>query len=243
MSSAKDIQGALNVERRTWNKEEYEARAKERIENGEQEEGDEALGPVRDREEFRHASAGAAGPLGSERAFLRARGGDLGLDEMVGRTTIVAPNAAANKQGGWFCDVCQCMLRDSVSYVDHINGRKHQRKLGFSMRSERATLGSVKDRLAAHRARKAADDALRAKRRRQSAAEAEREQIRDYEARLEEEAAEKRAAREARKRQKLEEKREREAAAAAEAEEEEEGMDPAMMAMMGFGGFGGSKKK
>ena len=38
---------------------------------------------------------------------------------------------------GYWCDVCQCLLKDSMAYLDHINGKKHQRALGYSMRTER----------------------------------------------------------------------------------------------------------
>jgi U4/U6.U5 tri-snRNP component SNU23 len=30
------------------------------------------------------------------------------------------------QQGGYFCEVCECMLKDSVSYIDHINGKKRE---------------------------------------------------------------------------------------------------------------------
>jgi hypothetical protein len=35
--------------------------------------------------------------------------------------------------------------------LDHINGKRHQRKLGMSMRVERSTLGQIKNRLAMHK--------------------------------------------------------------------------------------------
>ena len=49
---------------------------------------------------------------------------------------------------GWHCKVCDCFLRDSHTYLDHINGKKHQRNLGFSMRVERSTKDQVSSRLA-----------------------------------------------------------------------------------------------
>ena len=42
--------------------------------------------------------------------------------------------------------MCECELRDSVNYLDHINGKKHAKKMGFSMRVERSSVGDVKDR-------------------------------------------------------------------------------------------------
>jgi U4/U6.U5 tri-snRNP component SNU23 len=35
------------------------------------------------------------------------------------------------------------MVKDSANFLDHINGKKHQRALGMSMRVERATLDQV----------------------------------------------------------------------------------------------------
>jgi U4/U6.U5 tri-snRNP component SNU23 len=121
------------------------------------------------REEFVPAAAGAAGPHMSKRAFLKARTNKVnGLDSKVGSVEIINPDAAATtksaiatpgvaskdaaitKSGiGWHCKVCDCFLRDSHTYLDHINGRKHQRNLGYSMRVERSTKDQVASRLAA----------------------------------------------------------------------------------------------
>jgi U4/U6.U5 tri-snRNP component SNU23 len=39
--------------------------------------------------------------------------------------------------------VCDCFLKDSLTYLDHINGKKHQRYLGYSMRVEKSTTEEV----------------------------------------------------------------------------------------------------
>lgn len=46
-------------------------------------------------------------------------------------------------QAGYYCSVCDCILRDSQSYLDHINGKWHNRALGTSMRVERSTADEV----------------------------------------------------------------------------------------------------
>lgn len=75
MSKELGYKQVQNVEsRRTWDRDYYEAKAKERLEKGDdyQEKDD---GPVRRsaKEEFMPAPVGAAGPAGSVRAYLKVR--------------------------------------------------------------------------------------------------------------------------------------------------------------------------
>mmetsp|Transcript_32312 Transcript_32312/g.74436 ORF Transcript_32312/g.74436 Transcript_32312/m.74436 type:complete len:313 (-) Transcript_32312:168-1106(-) len=58
-----------------------------------------------------------------------------------------APAVAATT-AGWHCSVCDCYLKDSMTYLDHINGRKHQRKLGYGMIAHRSTVEEAEDLLA-----------------------------------------------------------------------------------------------
>lgn len=120
------------------------------------------------REEFMPALKGSAGPEGSRRAFLKARRGKvIGIDEKVGSTDIISVEGATKSKAlsdekdklggtdngvqkvgiGWHCKVCDCFLKDSHTYLDHINGRKHQRALGYSMRVERSSKEQLLDRL------------------------------------------------------------------------------------------------
>ena len=46
-------------------------------------------------------------------------------------------------QAGYYCSVCDCILRDSMSYLDHINGKYHNRALGMTMRVERSNADQV----------------------------------------------------------------------------------------------------
>ena len=80
------------------------------------------------KEEFQVANEGAAGPAGSARAFLKARSAKMSLENSVGTIKVVKSDELS-KVGGYFCEVCECGLKDSVAYLDHINGKK--RTLGF----------------------------------------------------------------------------------------------------------------
>ena len=103
----KNSKQVSNVERRTWDKEVYEAKARARTaanssSSEQNQSGERILGqPVTSKngepieEEFIAAEAGAAGPEKSERAFLRARKATLKLDSKVGKIEAIAPDAAA----------------------------------------------------------------------------------------------------------------------------------------------------
>ena len=189
MSSNLPYKQAANVERRTWDKDKYEARAKARIEAETQDESTTLLGHKRSltetlinsnnddnnvddneetdtqKEEFQPADKNRAGPMHSKRAFLKARKSKVDLESKVGTSEIVNPEEAAkpsslstgtqitngiSKVGGgvgWYCKVCDCYLKDSLTYLDHINGRKHQRALGYSMRIEKSTTEEVTSKL------------------------------------------------------------------------------------------------
>jgi U4/U6.U5 tri-snRNP component SNU23 len=201
--------------------------------------------------------------MGSQRAFLKPRKAKVDVDSKVGTMELISAEAAAKtsineqeggsakdgvtKSGvGWHCSVCDCFLKDSMTYLDHINGKKHQRKLGFSMRVERSTKNQMLDRLS-----QLAKDKERSEKKEEIVEETNFEEI--VKAKDQDEAA--RKAEKARKRkEKKKQKQKREAQQQkqginsqeqADEEEEEveaEGIDPAMAAMMGFSGFGGGAK-
>ena len=129
--------------RKTWDKEAFEAKAKARL--------DEELR----LEEEREANIQAPQPI-VQRAPLQRREADLQLTKFVNQRQMVTLGQAANGEmsGVYWCAVCQCHLRDSANYLLHINGKKHNRMLGMSMRAERATVGEVRERLASYKEEK-----------------------------------------------------------------------------------------
>ena len=135
-------------------------------------------------EEFQRADKGAEGPLHSKRAFVKARKQRLNLEAKVGTSEFVNPELAAASSikddnevsitdgvtkavsgVGWHCRVCDCFLKDSLTYLDHINGRKHQRHLGYSMRIESSTTDEVVGKLEMLAQKKQADRQQREKER------------------------------------------------------------------------------
>eukprot|EP01057_Protomagalhaensia_wolfi_P005804 Protomagalhaensia_wolfi_Nauph_80__5803@NODE_721_length_2068_cov_35_617053_g537_i0_p3_GENE_NODE_721_length_2068_cov_35_617053_g537_i0NODE_721_length_2068_cov_35_617053_g537_i0_p3_ORF_typecomplete_len142_score46_48zfC2H2_jaz/PF12171_8/1_7e05zfU1/PF06220_12/0_00066zfmet/PF12874_7/5_1e03zfmet/PF12874_7/0_002CCDC84/PF14968_6/0_0066WHEPTRS/PF00458_20/1_8_NODE_721_length_2068_cov_35_617053_g537_i08451270 len=83
----------------------------------------------------------------SVRTHLKERESDLHLEKAIGQQRVVAATAPTSQQGGYWCSVCECLLKDSGSYLDHLNGKKHNRTLGMSMRVKKATKADVADRL------------------------------------------------------------------------------------------------
>jgi len=74
---------------------------------------------------------------------LRERDTSLAIDEKLNKRQLVTNASAKNQQGGFYCEVCDCLLRDSRAYYDHINGRSHNRMLGMTMNVEKVTVERV----------------------------------------------------------------------------------------------------
>ncbi|CAA2997823.1 zinc finger matrin-type 2 [Olea europaea subsp. europaea] len=154
-----------------------------------------------------------------QRKPLKHRDYKVDLESRLGKTQVVAPVAPLNQQAGYYCSVCECLVKDSANYLDHINGKKHQRGFGMSMRSERATLEQVQQCFE------------NLKKRKHTGGFTEQ----DFDERIMKQQQEE----EERKLQHREKKKEKKKEKAAEEEPE---MDPDVASMMGFGGFKSSKK-
>ncbi|XP_073126830.1 uncharacterized protein [Henckelia pumila] len=194
--------GVDNTFRRKFDREEYLQRAREREEK-------EAQGKAKSK---------SRGPI-VQRKPLKHRDYEVDLESRLGKTQVVTPIAPLSQQAGYFCSVCECVVKDSANYLDHINGKKHQRALGMSMRAERATLEQVQQRF----------EVL--KKRKDTGGFSEQ----DFDERILKQQQEE----DERKRLKREKKKEKKKEKAVEEDPE---IDPDIAAMMGFGGFGSSKK-
>ncbi|TPX61520.1 hypothetical protein PhCBS80983_g01037 [Powellomyces hirtus] len=168
--------------RRKWDREEYTQRAKDREKNAALAEKNDSrrrrgLAPEKDKDEEY-----------VEQELLQAREEAIDLTSNLNKTVIVQSSSVASKQPGFYCKACDCTVKDSVNYLDHINGWKHQKNLGMSMKVERSSVDQVRARLEALK-RKSDVPEL------------------DFDARVEKAQAEEEEEKRARKREKKEKKR------------------------------------
>merc|ERR1712060_538337 len=87
--------------------------------------------------------------MGSRRTFLKQRTQELELDKNLGKSKVVTTWAIKPMQGGYWCSVCECLLKDSSTYLEHVNGRRHNRNLGMNMKVEKIGVDRVREKLKA----------------------------------------------------------------------------------------------
>lgn len=185
--------------RRKWDRDEYETLARERIEA-----------------ELEYRTRDKQPPV--RRELLKPRDYRVDLESRLGKTTVITKTTPPSQSGGYYCNVCDCVVKDSINFLDHINGKKHQRNLGMSMRVERSSLEQVKRRFEINKRK-----------------EEEKKKEYDFEQRMQELKDEEEKLKEYRREKRKEKKR--------KAHEAFDGdVDPEMASIMGFSGFGGSKK-
>ncbi|XP_041976706.1 zinc finger matrin-type protein 2 [Aricia agestis] len=190
--------------RRKWDKDEFERIAAERLkaELEEEERSQKKAPPVK-------------------RELLKQRDYKVDLDSKLGKSVVITKNTPTSQSGGYYCNVCDCVVKDSINFLDHINGKKHQRNLGMSMKIERSSLDQVKARFALNKRKL-------------------EEKKRDYEldTRLKEAAEEEARLKELRRERRRDKKRKLQ-------ENDDDDEVPAqseLAQIMGFSGFGASKK-
>ena len=129
--------------RRTWDREEYAAKAAERERK------------TKDEAKARYEAA-AAGKKYVRRASTpedardtEARKARLNVADQVGKTQLVISTGTQGKRGksaGFYCEACDLTFKDNLQYVDHLNSKQHLVNTGESGEVRRATLEEVKER-------------------------------------------------------------------------------------------------
>ncbi|ETN67200.1 zinc finger matrin-type protein 2 [Anopheles darlingi] len=189
--------------RRKWDRKEYERLAQERVLNKD--------GKGQDEDE----------PVTKE--LLKQREYKVDLDSKLGKSMVINKSTPSSQSGGYYCNVCDCVVKDSINFLDHINGKKHQRNLGMSMKVERSSLDQVKERFKINKKKteeKKKDYELESRVRE---AKEEEDRYREY------------------KREKRKERKRKHDDDGDDGDELDAGSSE-MAAIMGFAGFGGSKK-
>ena len=79
-----------------------------------------------------------------ELTFLKPHEDKIYLDEIKG-TKIEKINDKIKNV--FYCKICECSFTDNSSYMEHINGKKHNKVLGMNMRVEKIDLNKVRDKL------------------------------------------------------------------------------------------------
>merc|ERR1712187_1059551 len=85
----------------------------------------------------------------SQRTYLKQRSVDLQLEKNLGKSAVVTQHTIKPLQGGYWCSVCECLLKDSSTYLEHVNGRRHNRNLGMNMKVEKIGVDRIKEKLKA----------------------------------------------------------------------------------------------
>ena len=180
-----------------------------------------------------------------QRATLKARDYQIDLAANLNKTTVHSITGPLSQQAGFYCDVCDVMLKDSMAYLNHINGKWHNRALGMSMNVEKSTVDQVKKRLEEVKQRKKQGGARgsgggtrgEGAGRRLEQGEEDGDEDGDDDTHVPDGM------------NKEELKKQGEGVGGSDdysddddEDKEEEDIDPDLAAMMGFGGFGGSKK-
>lgn len=168
-------------------------------------------------------------PEAKELQLLQRRTYNVDLDSNLGKSVIVQRATTSAAKSAYYCSVCDCDTKDSINFLDHINGTKHQRNLGMSMKVERSTLDQVKERFATNKKKKEVQQKEYDLESRVKEANEEVERYKTY----------------AREKKKDRKRKAQEKEAADPEDEEVDGGGPSsdMAAMMGFSGFGDQKKK
>lgn len=131
--------------RKTWDRDEYAAKAIERDKQIKEEGKARYEAALQGKKYHRRASTP---PDARDTEARKAR---LNVADRVGTTSIVPAGAGQGKRGkgaGFYCDACDLTFKDNLQFVEHLNSRQHLVNTGESGEVKRAGLEEVRERFA-----------------------------------------------------------------------------------------------
>ncbi len=84
-----------------------------------------ATAEAREKEE----KSGQKARLPVATAALKARDYKIDFTSVIGKSVAVSATASMAQRGGFYCETCDCILKDSKAYIDHINGVRDDNRL------------------------------------------------------------------------------------------------------------------
>ena len=146
MSERRGAYGASSSDtsfRRTWDREEYAAKAAERDQKTREEGKARYEAALAGKKYHRRASTP------EDARDTEARKVRLNVADQVGKTQLVPAGAGQGKRGkgaGFYCDACDLTFKDNLQFVEHLNSKQHLVNTRESGEVKRATLEEVKER-------------------------------------------------------------------------------------------------
>lgn len=128
--------------RRTWDRDEYAAKAAERDAKIKEEGKARHEAALEGKKYVRRASTP------EDAKDTEARKNRLDVANLVGKQTIAvgAGQGKRGKSAGFYCEACDLTFKDNLQYLDHLNSKQHLVASGESGEVKRATLDDVKER-------------------------------------------------------------------------------------------------
>jgi U4/U6.U5 tri-snRNP component SNU23 len=146
MTERKGAYGASSSDtsfRRTWDREEYAAKAAERDQKTREDGKARYEAALVGKKYHRRASTP------EDARDTEARKARLNVADQVGKTQLVPAGAGQGKRGkgaGFYCDACDLTFKDNLQFVEHLNSKQHLVNTGESGEVKRASLEEVKER-------------------------------------------------------------------------------------------------